>query len=80
MTSDNGGPAFPIMLNDGETHAAPDGMSLRDYFAGQALTSPELNYVTLGDIDLEEPLHVRTARGAYMVADAMLAARKEPTP
>lgn len=39
---ETGGPAFPIPLNPGETYTAgtqgpADGMTLRDYFAAQAL-------------------------------------------
>lgn len=70
---DNGGPAFPIpeqQFSDGVTivssQGAP-GMSLRDWFAGQALANP---YTT------HESEPGRIARWAYQIADAMLAARK----
>lgn len=63
MTKYNGGPAFPI-----ETTATPyaPGMSLRDWFAGQALA----NMYTDNDQDPD-----KVAEWAYQVADAMLAAR-----
>lgn len=41
MSNNDGGPAFPSVPND------TDGMSLRDYFAGQALTPGE--YALLRD-------------------------------
>jgi hypothetical protein len=67
-TKDDGGPAFPI-----ETTATPyaPGMSLRDWFAGQALA---------GLVRSEQPdgfpAWVGHALDAYALADAMLEARK----
>ena len=61
---DDGGDAFPH----------PDGsfgMSLRDYFAGQALAGMCANP------DLTSFLPAPMACAAYKIADAMLAARKE---
>ncbi len=70
--SDDGGPAFPV--TEGPSLSGWYGMTLRDWFAGQALaglianeclaTTPE---GIMGD-----------ARRVYSMADAMLAARKEP--
>lgn len=61
---DNGGPAFPI-----ETTATPwaEGMTLRDWFAGQALATAY--------VQNEADAH-KTAVWAYNVADAMLDARR----
>ena len=61
----NGGPAFPI-----ETTATPyaPGMSLRDYFAGQAMAG------MLADTNFSCVIPV-LATTAYALADAMLAAR-----
>ena len=66
----DGGPAFPRVpfdVNDYTGDGSP-GMTLRDWFAGQALaflsdpaSSGETNY---------------TARYAYAIADAMIAARE----
>jgi len=58
-----GGPAFPAA-------AVGSGMTLRDYFAGQALTAlvatrSQLAGLTLTDYD-------ELAKEAYEVADAML--------
>lgn len=62
----DGGPAFP--REDYQTDNAPGqcGMSLRDYFAGQAL------------INLSDNGHTpdRSAQRAYEYADAMLKARE----
>ena len=72
---DTGGPAFPI-----ETTATPyaPGMSLRDWFAGQALAG----YTASGDINpygtaSPESL-AKIASWAYRVSDAMIAARSVP--
>ena len=63
-----GGPAFPPHPGS-QTH----GMSLRDYFAGQALAF-------LGNVlDTTEghPLDAGVAASAYQLADAMLTARTQ---
>ena len=60
-----GGPAFPVMY-------CSEGMTLRDYFAGQALVGMLQNYTTQ-KFGLGEQT---CARGAYEFADAMLAARE----
>jgi uncharacterized protein YodC (DUF2158 family) len=63
----DGGPAFPV--TDGHAVYAP-GMSLRDWFAGQALAAITMRHGT-GDIDWQSLL-------AYEMADAMLSAREVP--
>lgn len=69
-------PAFPWI----DVQSAVDGgsgMSLRDWFAGQALIMLP-NMGCGADLDTDD-----TARAAYQIADAMLAARattKEPNP
>lgn len=72
-----------IQYKDGRvisyTAATSEGMSLRDYFAAQAL----IGLVSMGGIRAivaEKGLHVAGAQvvlaeGAYQVADAMLKAR-----
>lgn len=73
MTHD-GGPAFPSVLYSHERaeNWSTDGMSLRDWFAGQALMGISVGYEVNG-----EPLpgNDTLAREAYCIADAMLAAR-----
>ncbi len=76
----DGGPAFPI-----ETTATPyaPGMSLRDWFAGQALIgatncNPNLPGSPASEArwpDAQE-LADRRAAWAYLQADAMIAARE----
>lgn len=62
----DGGLAFP---NDSWT---TEGMSLRDWFAGQALN------MIVGMMDDNTPLHPESiARASYAIADAMLKAREE---
>lgn len=79
---DNGGPAFPIpfifdqtrghggMYIDSDDAGVPKGMTLRDWFAGQALGA-YCCHVSL-DATKED-----TAIWAYQMADAMIAARKD---
>lgn len=57
---DDGGTTFP-------SNAFEKGMSLRDWFAGQALHMGHLQHLDDGDI----------ARCAYAVADAMLREREK---
>jgi hypothetical protein len=68
----DGGPAFPVPLNPGESykpenHGPADGMTLRDFFAikalPHALNSP--HFMNFYDASLM----------AYEIADAMLRAR-----
>jgi hypothetical protein len=68
----DGGPAYPqseTLYDDGAelVRTSHGGMSLRDYFAGQALTAANM-YETLIAEDL--------ASYAYRIADAMIAARE----
>lgn len=64
---DTSEPAFPFSYGDDDY--AGRGMSLRDYFAGQALVGVMAS--ANGAIPAEQ-----FAAAAYQVADAMLAARK----
>lgn len=76
----DGGPAFPVQ--DAAAWQA-HGMTLRDYFAGQALAglmaNPErYNYIAsqVRTYQLtQEEASAKNARKAYYLADAMLAAR-----
>ena len=73
-TKNTGGAAFPrpnSTAPNGETSWAEDGMTLRDWFAGQALkTTLKMESFTQG----ESSLAIDVAR-AYRVADAMIAER-----
>jgi len=70
----DGGPAFPIFPDNGN-HA--DGMSLRDYFAAKAMASliDASEVATETFADFGEGTAQAYACKAYMMADAMLAAR-----
>ena len=65
----DGGPAFPRSSADHGSygHSEQDGMTLRDWFAGQALAG-------IINIMPNEPAKA-AAMAAYMYADAMIAAR-----
>lgn len=72
MSKQDGGPAFPARHR---YHIGrQEGMTLRDYFAGQALAAVYTR------CDASPHAEVRTAEAvakcAYNVADAMLAARE----
>ena len=73
----DGGPAFPsdMMLTKGVVSAKPyNGMSLRDWFAGQALAGLIAGYYAnpdSGGLGSEE-----FARLVYRQADAMLSAQE----
>ena len=67
----DGGPAFPVTPDTQAGHAAAfRGMSLRDWFAGQALMG------IFASSSETAPSDEATARFAYSVADAMLAERE----
>ena len=69
---DDGGPTFPHHVYKFEMsmskHSIFDGMSLRDYFAGMALSN---HHWKLG----REPI-MECAGACYAIADAMIEARK----
>lgn len=82
MTSEDGGPAFPIPNAtdmEGYVYAAEArGMSLRDWFAAQvfpACISRAKGLETLDATGLKRAL-THIAEASYLAADAMLAARK----
>lgn len=69
----DGGPAFPIPLAENQAyqgHAPCDGMTLRDYFAGQELA--KVDCVEVNDVP---GAYDRFANHCYRMADAMLRAR-----
>lgn len=73
---EDGGPAFPLQVMAPHGDSANDqrlpGMSLRDWLAGQAITS-FLQGRTVGQMADGVPENV--ASQAYRLADAMLAER-----
>jgi hypothetical protein len=69
MTTETGGPAFPgFDYIDQGGKKNPEGMTMRDYFAAQAVQG-------LLASEVNAPLKVFAIR-AYAIADAMLEARK----
>lgn len=73
---DDGGPAFPMQVNDlvGSFEGGP-GMSLRDYFAAAALTAAVELASNMSEMLDGKSREVWAADKAYAVADAMLLAR-----
>lgn len=67
--SKHGGPAFPVAFRwNAKQVILEDGISVRDYFAGQALAGMCANGVSVSASN--------HAEWAYECADAMLAARE----
>ena len=79
--TNDGGPAFPIpahIIGPHEYKDAMSGMTLRDWFAGQAI-------VACLDLDQQAKEYVKEeweawAASAYAMADAMLAERLKEKP
>ena len=73
MANTIGGPAFPVAGD--ERNAPVEGMTLRDYFAGQALAgmlaNPEFDFVGAGAQN-----RGIVTQEAYILADAMLKERE----
>lgn len=67
--TDNGGPAFPVPAIGDQAQLPDTGMSLRDWFAGQALCGL-ISYPN-GQANCNI-----LAVDSYAMADAMIAARK----
>ena len=67
---ETGGPAFPAIDN----HRIDSGMTLRDYFAGQAMTGFNKGMVDYGWGQDTLDGH---AMSAYAIADAMIKARNQ---
>ncbi len=77
MSEQDGGPAFPQPFAtahpefDEHGQVRPSGLSVRDYFAGQALAG------LLAATGVGTPVE-QYAETAYRLADAVLAARAQP--
>ena len=67
--ANDGGAAFPRQYAQGSI--SQTGMSLRDWFAGQALSIVYMRFQTSADPDPQD-----LAAQAYFIADAMIAARE----
>ena len=73
MTTNTGGPAFPAPAGR-LTPITDQGMTLRDYFAGQVAIGAMSEYWN-GD-RFNDPTFKDIAQQAYGIADAMLKARE----
>ena len=71
----NGGAAFPLIVERGAESQVWEGISIRDYFAGQALAG-SLSASNLTDYANKEQAE-RFAEEAYRFADSMLAEREK---
>jgi hypothetical protein len=67
----NGGPAFPVADDVAQSNF---GMTLRDWFAGQALAGISAGY--WGNVEITGMDSALIAATAYEYADAMLEGRK----
>ena len=68
MSKDLSPPAFPVSDSMFFRH----GMSLRDYFAGQAMVAGTGDYFSNNESTWQQQM----AKDCYLLADAMLEARK----
>lgn len=66
----DGGPAYPAARVDGHFAPTHTGMSLRDYFAGQALAGLAAHYGTPSEAAKDALPEI-----AYKIAELMLAER-----
>jgi hypothetical protein len=72
------GPAFPFVVDHGDKVQAFFGMSMRDWFAGQALNACYDRVVRTCAVEgWPENWRYSVAQEAYQMADAMLKAREE---
>lgn len=75
---DDGGPAFPCEGGSNSGLHPDPGMSIRDWFSGQALTDEQMRMLEdqwrAAKQNWADPVSPQTLR--YFHADAMLAARK----
>lgn len=81
--TNDGGPAYPTrdFWDEAESRKHEHGMSLRDWFAGQALkgiiAKSPYKSGTLAEMKASGDIEARVA-AAYDYADAMLAERSKP--
>lgn len=74
---DDGGPAFPRFVPEGHYNGSvhAEGMTLRDWFAGQALIGAY--HAWMADCRNADSSAAGMATECYLIADAMLKARKQ---
>ena len=71
MKNDNGGAAYPVEMFDPDdgSHTAYPGMSVLDWFAGQALANPEIVRRALAK-------ERSPTEESYRIADTMIAEKR----
>jgi hypothetical protein len=75
-----GGSAFPMTFNVDGAVVVQEGLTIRDYFAAKAMEPFvlwALDQKTFTDYDTAAKASAEYAKSAYMIADAMLAARQD---
>lgn len=83
---DDGGPAFPehsfLKVGDIAQGQAKPGMSLRDYFAATALQGllQHVKHQPRDMVEMGKLAANQWAHDSYMIADALIAARKADKP
>lgn len=81
MTKDTGGNAFPAMAHEpGAGIDYREGMSLRDWFAGQAMAAMAVHTLESCREDNKHPQEGAEilSMASYKLADAMIAERSKP--
>jgi hypothetical protein len=73
-TLKDGGPAFPYQANDAR-RSIRNGMTLRDWFAGQCMHDTFAALAAAGWANFNEYQLRKCAEASYQAADAMIAAR-----
>lgn len=78
-----GDPAFPVSYGPDGTPGYAEGMTLRDWFAGQALAGTMSNAVSIPKYAADAnkqgiSMSDQIAEDCYMFADAMIAERDKP--
>jgi hypothetical protein len=74
---ETGGRAFPWCGDLNEMPSINLGMTLRDYFAAQALSGLVLRAWSDEKGNVPDDVHDRWSKAAYLTADAMLRARSQ---
>lgn len=75
--ANDGGPAFPVPdSHPGAVQVGTNGMSLRDWFAGQALAGMLSAFAKGSSDGGPARFHEANCTTAYDIADAMLRARE----
>ena len=81
MSKETNIPAFPVFPETGGGHAAAfQGMTLRDYFAAKAMVASYPKHYEMFVEEIFDDWHgdgiESLAKEAYLIADAMMKARK----